>query len=209
MSGGDGKVQDFYSVMGVESDCTSSELRAAYKKLAMRWHPDKWSASGNAKVAEESKKKFQAIQEAYSVLSDEKKRFLFDLGIYENDDDDEMGDFLGEMAVMMNENKGQVNGSESFEELQDLFMEIFETDPNDFHTPAKPSSNKRNRTDFHRGGAARKEETGEPSFMGSSPFNAQSFSFGGQDDYDEARNGKGRRRNGRKHGMNCSVSVEH
>lgn len=208
MSGGDGEIKDFYSVMGVKSDCTSSELRAAYKKLAMRWHPDRWSASGNAKVAEESKKKFQAIQEAYSVLSDENKRFLYDAGVYEDDDDDEMGDFLDEMAVMMNENKGQVSGSESFEQLQDLFMEMFESDLNSFHTPAKPSSNKRNRSDFHGGGTVRKEEIAEPSFMSSSPFQTQSFSMGGQDDYDVG-NGKGRRRTGRKHPVNCSVSVEH
>lgn len=208
MSGGDGENKDFYSVMGVKSDCTSSELRAAYKKLAMRWHPDRWSASGNAKVAEESKKKFQAIQEAYSVLSDENKRFLYDAGVYEDDDDDEMGDFLDEMAVMMNETKGQVSGSESFEQLQDLFMEMFESDLNSFHTPAKPSSNKRNRSDFHRGGAMRKEEIAEPSFMSSSPFQTPSFSGGGQDDYDLG-NGKGRRRTGRKHPVNCSVSVEH
>jgi hypothetical protein len=35
MSGGDGEVKYFYSVMGLKSDCTSSELRATYKKLAM------------------------------------------------------------------------------------------------------------------------------------------------------------------------------
>jgi len=208
MSGGDGEVKDFYSVMGLKSDCTSSELRAAYKKLAMRWHPDKWSASGNAKVAEESKNKFQAIQEAYSVLSDENKRFMYDAGIYEDDDDDEMGDFLNEMAVIMNDSKEQVSGSESFEQLQDLFMEMFESDLNNFHTPGKPSGNKRNRSDFHRGGAVKKEEIGEPSFMSSNPFHAQSFSLGGQDGYDVG-NGKGRRRTGRKHPVNCSVSVEH
>ncbi len=208
MSGDDGKIKDYYSIMGVKSDCTSLELRAAYKKLAMRWHPDKWSASGNAKVAEESKKKFQAIQEAYSVLSDENKRFLYDAGVCEDDDDDEMEDFLDEMAVMMNESKGQVSGSESFEQILQLFTEMFENDLNNFHTPGKPSGNKRSRSDFHRGGDVRKEEIGEPSFMSSNPFHSQSYSFGRQDDY-EAGNGKGRRRMGSKPPVNCSVSVEH
>ncbi|RZC92374.1 hypothetical protein C5167_003983 [Papaver somniferum] len=101
--------EDFYSVLGVKKECTVSELRNAYKKLAMRWHPDRCSASGNSKFIEESKKKFQSIQEAYSVLSNANKRFMYDLGLYKNDDDDdddnEMGDFLGEMVDLMAQTK--------------------------------------------------------------------------------------------------------
>uniref|UniRef100_A0A2P2LBP5 DnaJ homolog subfamily B member 7 n=1 Tax=Rhizophora mucronata TaxID=61149 RepID=A0A2P2LBP5_RHIMU len=68
MAGGDekGKSKDFYEVLGLEKECTASELRNAYKRLAMRWHPDRCSSSGNSKFVEESKKKFQAIQQAYS-----------------------------------------------------------------------------------------------------------------------------------------------
>jgi hypothetical protein len=72
----------------------------------------------------------------------------------------------------------QVSGSENFEQLQDLFMEMFESDLNNFHTPAKPSYNKRSRSDFHRGGAVRKEEIEELSFISSNTFHAQSFSLG-------------------------------
>ncbi|KAL9256000.1 Chaperone protein DnaJ-like protein [Drosera capensis] len=65
--GGDGIERcDFYEVLGLEKECSDAELRSAYKKLAMRWHPDRCSASGDSKFVEEAKNKFQAIQEAYS-----------------------------------------------------------------------------------------------------------------------------------------------
>ncbi|PIN21256.1 hypothetical protein CDL12_06046 [Handroanthus impetiginosus] len=109
---GEENSNDFYGVLGLKKECTTAELRNAYKKLAMKWHPDRCSASGNLKHVEEAKKKFQAIQQAYSVLSDANKRFLYDVGIYDCDDDDDE-----------NENR-----NESLEELQELFEEIFHSD---------------------------------------------------------------------------------
>ncbi|KAJ9568509.1 hypothetical protein OSB04_004475 [Centaurea solstitialis] len=128
MGGNEEKSCDFYQVLGLKKECTETELKNAYKKLALKWHPDRCSAAGNAKYVEESKKKFQAIQEAYSVLSDANKRFLYDVGVYDSDDDENgMADFMTEMAVMMSQNKPNENG-ESFEELKDLFEEMFESD---------------------------------------------------------------------------------
>uniref|UniRef100_M1AIP6 Chaperone protein dnaJ n=1 Tax=Solanum tuberosum TaxID=4113 RepID=M1AIP6_SOLTU len=80
---------DYYAVLGLKKECTETELRNAYKKLALKWHPDRCSASGNSKFVDEAKKKFQAIQEAYSVLSDANKRFLYDVGVYDSGDDDD------------------------------------------------------------------------------------------------------------------------
>ncbi|XP_031388247.1 uncharacterized protein LOC116201238 isoform X3 [Punica granatum] len=110
MAGEEEKGGDFYAVLGLKKECTASELRDAYKKLALRWHPDRCSASGNSKSVEESKKKFQAIQHAYSVLSDANKRFMYDVGVYESDDDE------------------TENGEESLEELQELFHEMLQGD---------------------------------------------------------------------------------
>ncbi|KAF8011282.1 hypothetical protein BT93_J1787 [Corymbia citriodora subsp. variegata] len=125
------KTKDLYAVLGLNKECTASELRDAYKKLALRWHPDRCSASGSSRSVEESKKKFQAIQQAYSVLSDGNKRFLYDVGVYNDDDDDEnlgMGEFLSEMAVMMSQTQSGENGEETLEELQELFDEMFQAD---------------------------------------------------------------------------------
>ncbi|KAE8699413.1 NADH:ubiquinone oxidoreductase intermediate-associated protein 30 [Hibiscus syriacus] len=129
MASGGAKNNDFYAVMGLNKDCTQAELKTSYKKLALRCHPDRCSASANSKFAEEAKKKFQGIQQAYSVLSDANKRFLYDVGVYDSDDDENgMGDFLNEMTEMMLQTKPSEKGEESLEELQELFEEMFEAD---------------------------------------------------------------------------------
>ncbi|XP_047958433.1 chaperone protein DnaJ-like [Salvia hispanica] len=131
MAGEEDKSCDYYAVLELKKECTSAELRHAYKKLALKWHPDRFSASGNSKYLDEAKKKFQAIQQAYSVLSDTNKRFLYDVGVYDcNDDDDNdgMGEFLNEMATMMNQTKSSEGGNETLEELQELFDDLFESD---------------------------------------------------------------------------------
>jgi DnaJ family protein B protein 6 len=156
MAGEGGKRVDFYGVMGLKKECSEAELRNAYKKLALRWHPDRCSASGNLKFVEEAKKKFQAIQEAYSVLSDSNKRFLYDVGVYDCDDDDDengMGDFLNEMATMMRQNKSNNanrEGNSSFEELKELFEDMFDSTDMDmdgsFDYPSSSSKNKDKKT---------------------------------------------------------------
>uniref|UniRef100_A0A7N0UAL7 J domain-containing protein n=1 Tax=Kalanchoe fedtschenkoi TaxID=63787 RepID=A0A7N0UAL7_KALFE len=149
MAAGDAKDADFYGVLGLEKECTAQELRKAYKRLALRWHPDR--CSGSTRSVEEAKKKFQDIQEAYSVLSDSNKRFLYDVGLYQKDDDDEhmqdMGDFLSEMAAMVSQTKPTENGEESLEQLQELFDEMFQDDnslsnapPFNFNPSSGPSS---------------------------------------------------------------------
>ncbi len=60
---------NYYEVLGVKENATSEEIRKAYKKLAIKWHPDK--NPDNKEFAEE---KFKSISEAYNVLSDPKKR---------------------------------------------------------------------------------------------------------------------------------------
>ena len=67
--------KDFYEVLGVSKTATDDEIRKAYKKLAIKWHPDK--NPDNKTVAEE---KFKEISEAYSVLSDPKKKQEYDNG---------------------------------------------------------------------------------------------------------------------------------
>ncbi|XP_058179728.1 uncharacterized protein LOC131298341 isoform X2 [Rhododendron vialii] len=129
MTAGEERSSDFYAVLGLKKECSTAELRNAYKNLAMRWHPDRCTASGNAKYMEEAKKKFQGIQQAYSVLSDTNKRFLYDVGVYDSDDDQNgMGDFLNEMVDIMCQDDCNENGEESFEELQELYEELFQSD---------------------------------------------------------------------------------
>lgn len=64
--------RDYYEVLGVQKNATADELKKAYRKLALKYHPDR--NKGNA----EAEEKFKEINEAYSVLSDETKRSQYD-----------------------------------------------------------------------------------------------------------------------------------
>ncbi|KAK4768383.1 hypothetical protein SAY87_003524 [Trapa incisa] len=91
-----------------------------------KWHPDKWAK--NPRVTGEAKRRFQQIQEAYSVLSDQGKRSMYDAGLYNPFEEEDEGfcDFMQEMITMMN----SVNGDErdSFEDLQRMFQEMVSGD---------------------------------------------------------------------------------
>lgn len=63
---------DYYEVLSVERNCSDQELKSAYRKLAMQYHPDR---NPDDPVAEE---KFKAASEAYQVLSDPDKRAAYD-----------------------------------------------------------------------------------------------------------------------------------
>ena len=64
--------KDYYQILGVDKKAQESEIKKAYRKLAMKFHPDQ--NPGN-QIAEE---KFKDVAEAYEVLSDPKKRNLYD-----------------------------------------------------------------------------------------------------------------------------------
>jgi len=63
---------DFYATLGVARDAADDDIKKAYRKLAMQWHPDR---NGGSKDAEE---KFKTITEAYDVLRDPQKRAAYD-----------------------------------------------------------------------------------------------------------------------------------
>jgi molecular chaperone DnaJ len=64
--------KDYYQILGVPRDADEKEIKAAYRKLARKYHPD---VNPGDKVAEE---KFKEINEAYQVLSDPEKRAAYD-----------------------------------------------------------------------------------------------------------------------------------
>lgn len=64
---------DYYKVLGVDRGAGDDDLKKAYRKLAMRWHPDK-----NSTNKKEAETKFKEISVAYEVLSDPKKRAIYD-----------------------------------------------------------------------------------------------------------------------------------
>jgi DnaJ-class molecular chaperone len=63
---------DYYEILGVSKDANDQDIKKAYRKLALKWHPDK-----NPDNQREAEIKFKAISEAYDVLSDRDKRNIY------------------------------------------------------------------------------------------------------------------------------------
>lgn len=69
--------RDYYEVLGVDRNATADDIKSAYRKMALKWHPDRWVNGTDAekKTAEEN---FKEASEAYSVLSDPDKKARYD-----------------------------------------------------------------------------------------------------------------------------------
>ena len=100
--------RDYYEVLGVEKGADKNDVKRAYRKLAMKFHPDR---NPNDEKAAEN---FREVTEAYEVLSDESKRSRYDqyghAGV-----DDQMGGF----------GSGGFQGSHAYQDFGDLFGNVF------------------------------------------------------------------------------------
>lgn len=94
--------KNYYEILGVEKNATPEQIKAAYRKLAMKYHPDR--NQGNAEAAE----KFKEINEANETLSDQQKRAAYDYEL----EHPGMGGFGG-------------GGFEGFGDFSDIFSNIF------------------------------------------------------------------------------------
>src|SRR5580704_8840892 len=68
-----GNQRDYYEVLGVTRTAAVEEIKSAYRKSALKWHPDR-----NPEHTSEAEVKFRECTEAYSVLSDAQKRQVYD-----------------------------------------------------------------------------------------------------------------------------------
>lgn len=65
--------KDYYAILGIKRDATQDDIKKAYRKSALKWHPDK-----NQDRKQEAEEKFKDIAEAYDVLSDPQKKDIYD-----------------------------------------------------------------------------------------------------------------------------------
>lgn len=74
--------KDYYDILGISKDASEDEIKKAYRKLAMKYHPDRW-ANGSDEEKKNAEQKFKEIAEANEVLSDPQKRQMYDNGGFE------------------------------------------------------------------------------------------------------------------------------
>lgn len=103
--------KDFYQLLGVDKKASAEDLKKAYRKLAMQYHPDK--NPGN----KEAEAKFKEISEAYGVLSDEQQRAAYD----------RFGHGAFEAGGMGGAGRGGAGGFQGFSAagFSDIFEEMF------------------------------------------------------------------------------------
>ncbi len=113
--------RDYYEILGVPRDADAKKIKAAYRKLARKWHPDLHSG----KDKEQAEEKFKEINEAYEVLSDAEKRSKYDrLGSnWKNGDQFDPGD-MGSTYYY----SGDFNPAD-FQGFSDFFASIFGSKP--------------------------------------------------------------------------------
>ena len=104
--------RDVYEVLGVSKNASDAEIKKAYRKAAMQYHPDKFSGASE-KEKKNAEEKFKEINEAYQILSDENKKAQYDR--------------FGHAAFENGGGAGGFNGNFSggFEDLGDIFNSFF------------------------------------------------------------------------------------
>ena len=107
--------RDYYEVLGVAKTATNDEIKKAYRKLAMQYHPDR--NPGN----KEAEEKFKEATEAYEILSDEKKRAQYDQFGFQGVHSD-FADAYGRGGFDFSSMFGGAGG---FSDLDDIFSSFF------------------------------------------------------------------------------------
>ena len=110
---------DYYKILGVSEDADAKEIKAKYRKLAMKYHPDR---NPDDKKAEEM---FKAISEAYEILGDENKRKEYDEKRKNKRNSNNSQRFDGKKSSRAEQN------SESAKRGAEAFFRNFSANPND------------------------------------------------------------------------------
>lgn len=113
---------EYYEILGITKEATEEEIKRAYKKMALKYHPDK---NINTKNKEETDEKYKKMSEAYNVLSDTQKKEIYDKfgkEALDNMDDDEHLNQTNPFDVfnhMMNR-----NGAQQEHQIEPIIVDI-------------------------------------------------------------------------------------
>merc|ERR1719253_196759 len=114
--------RDFYNILGIERDATERQIKKAFRKLSLKYHPDRNLGDETAKA------KFAEITAAHEILSDADKKFIYDEGGEEALEEDKKGGgqdpfsmFFGGGRKKRNANKGPDAKVQIAVTLEDLY----------------------------------------------------------------------------------------
>ena len=115
-------LKDHYRILGVIQDAEDIVIKAAYRALAQRYHPDKWAGS-----PEEATIRMSEINKAFSVLSDQIKRKQYDINLSSNEYDEPEEDFSNtvdenDLGTSLDYNWSTV--VKYFPDLEDIFNDL-------------------------------------------------------------------------------------
>jgi DnaJ family protein C protein 7 len=82
--------KDYYKILGLEKTASADDIRKAYRKMAVKWHPNR-NNSGTEEEKKQAEKQFKLINEANTILTDPQKKQIYDNG---GDPDDPNGKYL-------------------------------------------------------------------------------------------------------------------
>lgn len=133
---------DYYNILKVNRHATDEDLKKSYRRLAMRWHPDK-----NPTHKSEAEAKFKQISEAYDVLSDPQKRAIYDQYGEEGLKGMPPPGSQSANSFSSNQRGGPTNFQFNPRDADDIFAEFFDSGPFGYESMGRTKT-----TRFHTDG---------------------------------------------------------
>ena len=124
--------KNYYEILGVEKNATKEQISKAFKKMSLKWHPDRW-ATGTEEEKKTAEEKFKELNEAYSVLSDDEKRKNYDMfgdpngrgGGFGGFGDFDMSDFFSGFGGFGGFNRGPIKAKDCYVDIDLSLSEIY------------------------------------------------------------------------------------
>jgi curved DNA-binding protein CbpA len=117
--------KDYYEILGVNKNDSLEQIKKAYRKLALKWHPDSFNRGNSpAETMEEAEKKIKELNEAFEILGDEDKKREYDSG--ENVAIEKYGYDYGEEIPKDESALAKYNDVNSLEAMNEAWVKLFD-----------------------------------------------------------------------------------
>jgi curved DNA-binding protein CbpA len=115
--------KEYYEILGVSENATQEEIKKAYRRLALKWHPDKWMNKSSAE-REKANEEMRKINRAFEILGDEDLRKRYDAGETEFTSDSGDYDYEAEIKAETMRREEELRRNEV--EIIDIKLELID-----------------------------------------------------------------------------------